>query len=101
MVARPNDIPAPEELDQDVVLYITPWCGYCRMALRLLERKGTPHAVIDVTGNQPARAWLRAITGRHTVPQIFIKGESIGGYTELAALERQGDLDARLRSSAG
>ena len=96
MAERPEDILPPDEFDQDVVLYISPWCGYCRMAVRLLERKGTPHAVVDVMGNHPARAWLRELTGRHTVPQIFIKGEGIGGYTELAALERNGELDQRL-----
>ena len=85
-------VPRPETFDEPVVVYGTRWCGYCRSALRLLERRGIRHAEVDVSGNAPARAWLLAITGRRTVPQIFIHGRSIGGYTELAALDREEEL---------
>jgi glutaredoxin 3 len=47
---------------------------------------------IDVTGDDDQRRWLVETTGRRTVPQIFIRGAAIGGYEELAALDRKGEL---------
>jgi glutaredoxin 3 len=80
----------------EIKVYTTPYCGFCRMALRLLDAKGVAYEQIDVTGDHEARAWLREATGQRTVPQIFIGGESIGGYMELAALDRSGELDRKL-----
>ncbi|MBL0218545.1 MAG: glutaredoxin 3 [Myxococcales bacterium] len=81
----------------DVKMYTRRWCGYCTAAERLLDAKGVEFENIDVTGNQEKRRWLVEVTsGRTTVPQIFINGESIGGYDELKALERRGDLDKLL-----
>ena len=80
----------------EVVIYRTPYCGYCVMAKRLLEKKGVAFTEIDVSGDAAARAWLRETTGQLTVPQIFISGRPIGGYSELAALDRSGKLDALL-----
>jgi glutaredoxin 3 len=62
------------------------------MATRLLESRGLPFRIFDVSGNNEAREWLRTNTGQHTVPQIFIQQRSIGGYTELAALDAAGEL---------
>lgn len=76
-----------------VVVYRTRWCGYCRRAVSLLERKGIPFREVSVDGDHEARAWLRETTGQRTVPQIFIDGRSIGGFRELSALERTGALD--------
>jgi glutaredoxin 3 len=76
-----------------VVVYLTPICPYCRMATRLLRARGIAFESVDVSGDGAARAWLREVTGQHTVPQIFIHGESVGGYTELAALDAAGDLE--------
>lgn len=77
-------------------MYRTRFCGYCLRAEWLLRRKGVAFDSIDVGGDQPRRAWLREATGQHTVPQLFIDGQSIGGYTELAALDESGELDRRL-----
>jgi len=82
-----------------VKMYTRKWCGYCTAAERLLATKGVAFEEIDVTGNASQRAWLREATGQHTVPQIFINGESIGGYDELRDLERHGDLDRMLATS--
>ena len=72
-------------------------CPYCIRAKMLLKKKGIPYEEVDVGGDRDARDWLIQVTGgRRTVPQIFIKGESIGGFDELAALERAGRLDAML-----
>ncbi|MCS6797468.1 MAG: glutaredoxin 3 [Myxococcota bacterium] len=80
----------------DVVIYTTDYCGYCRAAKRLLEARNIPYEEIDVTGDDEKRRWLRETTGRHTVPQIFIRGEPIGGYTDLARLDEEGRLQEML-----
>ena len=82
----------PAEVGGAVVLYVTETCGYCRMAEALLRRRDIAFVAVDVTDLPEARAWLVEATGRRTVPQIFLKGESIGGYTDLAAMDRSGAL---------
>jgi glutaredoxin 3 len=86
----------PEQLGADVVLYVTDTCGYCRMAESLLRRRDIAFAAVDVTELPEARSWLIEKTGRRTVPQIFVKGASIGGFTELAAMDRSGALATAL-----
>lgn len=76
----------------DVRIYTTTYCGYCVAAKRLLSNRGIPYEEIDVTGDHDARTWLVQVTGRRTVPQIFIGERAIGGYTELKALDTQGRL---------
>lgn len=76
-----------------VRLYTTKNCGFCAVAKRLLEARGIGYLEIDVTGDPQARAMLVEKSGRRTVPQVFIGERSIGGYTELAALDRAGALE--------
>ena len=76
----------------DVRMYTTRMCGYCFAAKRLLNARGIPYEEIDVSTDRAKRAWLLETTRRRTVPQIFIRGQSIGGYEELAALDRAGSL---------
>lgn len=84
-----------------IKMYTRRWCGYCTAAERLLDAKGVAYENIDVTGDQAQRRWLVEVTGgRTTVPQIFIAGQSIGGYDELKALDRRGDLDKMLEAGA-
>lgn len=76
-----------------VVVYSTSHCGYCRRAEELLRRERIAFATIDVTGDAHARAELvERANGRRTVPVIFVDGQPIGGYQELAALVRAGEL---------
>ena len=82
----------PDDVDTDVILYVTDTCGYCRMAEALLRRRDIAFVAVDVTDLPEARSWLVEATGRRTVPQIFIKRQSIGGFTELAAMDRSGAL---------
>ena len=70
-----------------VVIYTTPSCPFCVRAKRLLQARGIEYEEIDVAGDPAERAELVRRTGRRTVPQIFVDGESIGGYEELAALD--------------
>jgi glutaredoxin 3 len=79
-----------------VTIYTTTYCPYCHAAKDLLTEKGVCFTEVDVTGDAGERARLARQTGQRTVPQIFVDDRSIGGYDELAALERQGELDALL-----
>ncbi len=93
MVEQPDiGVPRPDQLDEPIVIYTRPFCGYCTLAVRLLKQRRFSFREIGVGGNRPARAWLAEQSGQQTVPQIFIRGRSIGGYTELAVLDRRGQL---------
>ena len=78
-----------------ILLYSTQFCGYCRAAKRLLQGKGLDFEEIDVGFDSNKRAEMIEQAMRlRTVPQIFIHGRHVGGYDELAMLEREGKLDA-------
>jgi glutaredoxin 3 len=76
-----------------IQIYTTSYCGYCFAAKRLLSRRGLAFEEINVSRSGDVREWLTTTTGRRTVPQIFIAGVPIGGYQELAALDRSGELE--------
>jgi glutaredoxin 3 len=85
-----------------IILYTTDFCGYCRAAKQLLLRKGLDFEEIDVGADQELRVdMVHRAGGRRTVPQIFVDGRPIGGYLELAELEREGRLDALLATEPG
>jgi glutaredoxin 3 len=79
----------------EVKIFTTSWCGYCHAALRLLKQKGVAFEQVDAEDSK-TRRWLRDVTGRTTVPQIFIDGKPVGGYTDLRALDERGELDRML-----
>ncbi|MBI3545038.1 MAG: glutaredoxin 3 [Gammaproteobacteria bacterium] len=81
-----------------VLMYSTRHCSYCRMAERLLEKKSAPVEKVLVDENPARREEMVRLTGRTSVPQIFIGETHVGGYMELAGLERSGQLDALLAS---
>ena len=83
-----------------VKMYTRRWCGYCTAAERLLDAKGVAYENIDTTGDHATRRWLVEQTGRSTVPQIFIDGVSVGGYDDLRALDRKGELDRLLAGAS-
>jgi glutaredoxin 3 len=74
-------------------MYSTTWCGYCIRAKALLERRGLEYEEIVMDDDPAFRQKLLELTGRWTVPQIFIDDDPIGGYTELWCLDRDGKLD--------
>ncbi|MBI2898273.1 MAG: glutaredoxin 3 [Deltaproteobacteria bacterium] len=82
----------------EVVVYSTTYCGYCTRAKALLERRGIAFREVDVTHDPVMRDWLVQTTGRRTVPQIFIGGRPIGGFDELAVLDRSGELARLVRT---
>ena len=80
-----------------VEVYTTTYCPYCVRAKTLLDAKDIDYIEVDVTGNDAARQSLvEKSGGRRTVPQIFINGQSIGGYDDMRALEESGQLDVLL-----
>jgi glutaredoxin 3 len=66
------------------------------MAARLLSKLDLEFEEIDVSGDTERRRWLLAVSGQRTVPQIFINGRSVGGFDDLSALVRRGELPALL-----
>lgn len=77
-----------------VRVYTTDYCGFCVRAKELLSRKGIAFEEIDVTHDDAERSRLvEASGGQRTVPQIFIGEKHVGGYTELAQLDREGGLE--------
>ena len=80
----------------DVAIYTTPWCPYCQRAKALLSKKNVRFEEIDVDTRPDLRRWLSGATGQRTVPQVFINNRPVGGFTDVAALDQNGKLDALL-----
>ncbi len=78
------------------VMYTQALCGYCSAARKLLNSKGVNFTEINVTLNTSRRREMIERSGRRTVPQIFIGDRHIGGYDDMAALDRHGELDTLL-----
>ena len=82
-----------------IIVYSTPFCGYCDAAKRLLANKGAEFKEIDVMSDpEQRREMIERSGGRRTVPQIFIDGRHIGGFDDLSALDASGALDELLAS---
>jgi glutaredoxin 3 len=79
-----------------VILYTKTYCPYCDRAKALLASKGVAFQEINLEGKLDEMRALVKQTGMRTVPQIFINGKFVGGFTDLAALDQQGKLDALL-----
>jgi glutaredoxin 3 len=79
-----------------VLVYSTNYCPYCAAAKALLRAKGVPFEEIDVSNDPARRAEMEQLSGRRTVPQIFINGRSIGGYDDARQLDATGELDRLL-----
>ena len=82
-----------------VEVYSTGQCPYCIMAKQLLERKKVRYDEIRVDTNPEKRQEMMTKSRQRTVPQIFINDQSIGGYTDLVALDRAKKLDGLLAES--
>lgn len=92
-----NDLPRPHMTAMSkVLIYTTNWCPYCSAAKSLLDDKGVPYEEIDATDPEVRMDMIQRAHGRRTVPQIFIGERHVGGYDEIAALERRGQLDPLL-----
>jgi glutaredoxin 3 len=83
----------------EVVIYRTPNCGYCVRVHQLLESKGVTFKDVDVSDDPGKRKWLVDVTRQRSVPQVFINGKPVGGFDDLARLNRAGELDRLLAES--
>ena len=81
-----------------VRMYCTGACPYCQMAERLLLKKRATIQKLRVDETPALRREMTEITGRTSVPQIFIGDRHIGGYRELSQLEHAGHLDPLLQT---
>jgi glutaredoxin 3 len=82
-----------------VRMYSSGACPFCVMAKRLLGAKGVGFEEIRVDQDYSRREEMMRITGRRTVPQIFIGETHVGGFDDLSALERAGQLDPLLEAT--
>jgi len=81
----------------DVTVYTTESCPVCMRAKAFLDQRGVPYEEIFISRtDHAARGRLVSETGGYTFPQIVIDGRAIGGWDQLSALDRAGELDALL-----
>ncbi len=73
-------------------------CPYCDRAKNLLDGKGIPFEVIDLTDKMDELQAWKEKTGWKTVPMIFINDTLVGGYTDLKALDEEGKLDEMVKA---
>ncbi len=91
-----------------IVLFSLSWCSFCRAAKQLLTQLDLAYKVIELdqgeflepTLQREVRTRLRELTSANTLPQLFVAGEVIGGYTDLAAAYKNGTLTALLEQHA-
>ncbi len=82
-------------------IYTKSWCPYSTRAKALLNRKGVLYTEIDVTTDRERELEMIKRSGAHTVPQIFIDDQLIGGHDDLVGLETTGQLDRLLNQDGG
>jgi monothiol glutaredoxin len=76
-------------------------CGNSDRALRALQRAGAPVTAIDILPDPAIRQELTALYGWPTIPQVFVKGELIGGADIVEELEQTGELEQKLTEALG
>ena len=76
-------------------------CGNSDRALRALRRAGAPVTAVDILPDPQIRQDLSAISGWPTIPQVFVKGELLGGADIVEELEASGELERTLRDRLG
>ena len=82
-----------------IKLYSGKFCGFCRAAERLLDSKGMKYETIKVDEDEKQFSHMMEITGRRTIPQIFIGELHVGGFDDLSALNSSGELDKLLTAT--
>ena len=83
-----------------VKMYSTRFCPYCIRARFLLESKNVSYTDIGVDGDPALRREMMELSGRRTVPQIWIGEQHVGGFDDLARLEHAGQLDDLLQRAS-
>lgn len=80
-----------------VRIYTLVGCPYCAKAKGLLADYGVNFQEIDVSHDDPMRAWLKMTTGKATLPQTFVDGVAIGGFSDMEQLDQSGQLSRVLK----
>lgn len=87
--------------DTSVTFYTRRWCSYCFAARRLFKRLGVRYVEIPLDRQPELRNQIsKKAGGWRTVPMIFIGDHFVGGYTEIAALHRQGELVSMVEAAS-
>jgi glutaredoxin 3 len=81
---------------REITVYTTDHCSLCTSAKTLLERRGFQYQEVNLARDPDGRAELQRITGMFSFPQIVIDGETLGGFAELLAADREGRLSGLL-----
>src|SRR2546423_4220848 len=76
-------------------------CGNSQRALDALRRAGAPVTAVDILPDPAIRQELSALSGWPTIPQVFVRGELIGGADIVEELEQSGELETKLREKLG
>ena len=84
------------DIAKDILIYETALCGYCAAAKKLLDKKQVEYRTIRVDLDTEERQKMMELSGRRTVPQIFIDENHVGGFDDLALLDSTGELDKLL-----
>jgi glutaredoxin 3 len=82
----------------EVTIYTTNSCPYCVAAKSLLKGKGVSYTEVNVETQMDRRQEMMQRSGRRSVPQIFIGEHHVGGFDDMALLERKGELNALLQA---
>ena len=83
---------------KNILMYSGPMCNFCEAAKRLLSRNNLKFKEIDISTKDGLKEeMIKKSNGKRTIPQIFFDDYHVGGYTELRALEKNGDLEKLLK----
>jgi glutaredoxin 3 len=94
-----KELKSSKPMSAEVKMYTTRFCPYCVRARSLLANKNVKFIDIAVDSEPDLRREMVELSGRYTVPQIWIGSKHIGGYDDIAMLERQGQLDQILQAA--
>ncbi len=86
------------DMTNTILIYSTLFCPYCNAAKQLLKNKGLEYHEIRVDEDRQQRIIMMEKSGRTSVPQIFINDQHIGGFDDINALNRSGELDKILNA---
>jgi len=79
---------------KNIIMYTGPLCNFCEAAKRLFERNNLKFEEIDISTKDGLKEeMIQKSNGKRTIPQIFFDNHHVGGYVELRALEKSGELN--------
>ena len=83
---------------KNIIMYTGPLCNFCEAAKRLFERNNLKFEEIDISTKDGLKEeMIQKSNGKRTIPQIFFDNHHVGGYVELRALEKSGELNNLLK----